>query len=288
VDNLCVPEQPTASILIPTRARPHYLDVTLGSVATQARAAGADLLVLSDGPDPATTAVAERHGARLVSLPSPRGLNAARNAGIAAASGELLVFIDDDVETPPGWLDALLGAARAAPEHEVFGGPIRPRLEGYRLPACGRESAPITTLELGASDRDVALVYGANMAIRRSAFARVGNFDETLAGRGDEEEWERRYTAQGGRIRYVARAGLVHRRARADATLRALARADYRLGRSARRNDVRKRQAPPLRAELRTLAGCMYHTFRRRCANGIVMAAHTAGRIREALAELHA
>lgn len=123
------------------------------------------------------------------------------------------------------------------------------------------------------------------MAIRRSALERVGRFDERLAGRGDEEEWERRCTAAGGRIRYLAKAGLVHRRTPADATLRMLARAAYGHGRAARRNDVRKGAAPTIRAELRTLAGCAWHTVRRRCANGVVMGAHTAGRLREALAE---
>lgn len=286
-DNLVVPGGPTASIVVPTRARPGYLDVTLASVVPQARAFGAEVVVVIDGVDPASAAVAARHAVRQVSLERPRGANAARNAGIGAARGDVLIFIDDDIEAPPGWLQALLSAARTAPDREVFGGPIRARLEGFRLRVCGRESAPITTLDLGPADRDAPLVWSANMAIRRSAFARVGTFDEQqdFAGRGDEEEWERRYTAAGGRIRYVAAAGLDHRRAGADAGLNALARADYRLGRSARRNDVRKRDAPPLRAELRTLAGCVYHTFRRRCANGVVMTAHTAGRIREALAE---
>ena len=57
------------------------------------------------------------------------------------------------------------------------------------------------------------------------------------------------------------------------------------LGRTARRNDVRTGRGPSLPAELRTLVGCVWHTGRRRCANGIVMAAHSLGRVRETLAE---
>ena len=93
------------------------------------------------------------------------------------------------------------------------------------------------------------------MAIRRSALERIGGFDETIQGRGEEEEWERRYKAAGGRVRYVAGAGVEHRRTAADATVRALSRAAYALGRTARRNDVRKGRGPTLPAELRTLAG---------------------------------
>lgn len=271
--------------MIPTGRRPAYLNVTLGTVLPQARNAGAEVLVVSDGTDPATEAVAARHGARFIALPEPTGLNAARNAGLAATSGDPVILIDDDVEAPPGWLAALLDGARDAPEHDVLGGPIHARLEGRSPRGCGREPLPITTLDYGAQDRDVPLVWGANMAIRRRALARVGGFDGTLSGVGDEEEWELRYAAAGGRIRYVAAARLVHRRTPADSRLRSLARAGYARGREARRNDVRKGVPAPLPAELRTLAGCAYHVLRRRCAVGVVVGAHAAGRVREALAE---
>ena len=85
-------------------------------------------------------------------------------------------------------------------------------------------------------------------------------------------------------MRYVAAASVVHRRDRADARLRPLCRAAYALGRTARHNDVRKHAAPPPWYELRVLAGCAWHTVRRRCAFGIAMGAHSAGRIHEMLA----
>ena len=276
--------EPSASVVIPTLAAPSYLEVTLGSVCPQARDAAAEVIVVSDGPDPATRAVAERHGARLVELPERRGLNAARNAGIEAAGSDLIVFIDQDIDAPAGWLEAILTGARENPECEVFAGPIRARLEGGPK-GCGREPPPITTLDAGPSDRDVPLAWGANMAIRRSAFERIGRFDESLHGRGNEDEWEYQYTAAGGRVRYLARAGLDHRRERDDSRLGVLTRAAYGQGREARRHDVRTGRTRPIRAELRVLAGCAWHTVRRRCAYGIVMGARVAGSMREALGE---
>ena len=83
----------------------------------------------------------------------------------------------------------------------------------------------------------------------------------------------------------MAAAGVDHRRAGADARIRGLARAGWHRGRHARRFDAAKGTPPALTAELRTLAGCVWHTGRYRCGNGIVMAATTAGRLREALAE---
>ncbi len=273
--------------MIPTRKRSDYLDVALGSIVPQANELGAEVLVVIDGKDPASVAVADRHGARPITLSTQRGLNAARNAGVTAAQGSLIVFVDDDVEAPPGWLHAVLDGAASAPDHDVFGGPIRARLEGGGPHGCGRERPPITTLELGGGDRDVPLVWGANLAIRSSAFDRLGGFDETVVGTGDEEDWLRRYREQGGRIRYLADAGLVHRRSAADARLGRLARAAFTRGRQARRYDARRGAAPPLRREFGTLAGCTWHTLRRRCALGIVSAAHTAGRLREALTPAH-
>jgi methyl coenzyme M reductase subunit D len=64
-----------------------------------------------------------------------------------------------------------------------------------------------------------------------------------------------------------------------------LARAAYGQGREIRHHDRRSGKVRSVPAELRTLAGCVWHTVRRRCAYGIVMGARTAGTLREALAE---
>ena len=245
-----MPAPPTATVVVPTRRRPQYLQVTLASVKQQVSEAGAGLLVVADGPDPATAEVARRFDAQLIELPEPRGANAARNAAIAAISTDVVVFIDDDVKAPPGWLAAILAGVRSAPDHDVFGGPIRARLEGGGPRACGREPAPITTLDLGPHDRDVRFVWSANMAVRTRAFERVGRFDETIFVRGDEEDWQRRYAAQGGRIRYLAAAGLVHRRTTADSTITKLTRSAFGHGRAARRYDTLKGTAPTMRQEV--------------------------------------
>src|SRR5687767_3316758 len=157
----------TASIIVPTRERAGYLDVALASIAPQAGAAGAELLVVDDGPSDATRETAERHGARYVAHGKSRGLNAARNSGIDAATGELLVFVDDDVAVRAGWLAALLEAhAAEGPDVGVLTGPIHARFEDHSLRSCGREGPPITSQELGPADRDVAHAWGANMTIR--------------------------------------------------------------------------------------------------------------------------
>ncbi|MEA2288722.1 MAG: hypothetical protein QOD55_719, partial [Solirubrobacteraceae bacterium] len=114
---------------------------------------------------------------------------------------------------------------------------------------------------------------------------RVGRFAEHLVNGGDEQEWQARWKALGGRVRYVAGAALDHRRAGDDARLRSLARAAFHRGRAARRFDALSGTAPPLRAELRVLAGSALHGPRFRCASGVTMTAHSLGRLKAALRE---
>jgi glycosyltransferase involved in cell wall biosynthesis len=295
---------PTASVVIPTRARPHYLEVALASIAPQAAEAQAEVLVVDDaGETAAARDLAARFGVRYLAHARPCGLNVARNTGVERSHGELVVFVDDDVRAAPGWLAALIDAAGAHPDTELFTGPIRARIEDHPLRSCGREQPPITTLDLGSSDTRTRYAWGANMAIRRTALERVGPFDVSIEHGGDEQEWQERLAARehpavagaliddasrrdraagDGVALYVAEAVIEHRRAGDDARLRALARVAYTRGRAARRFDARRGRAPSLRGELRTLTACAGHVVRRRCPAGLTMVAHSAGRVREA------
>ena len=279
----------TAAIIIPTRWRAGYLRVTLSSLAAQAHANGVPVIVVDDAdtPDPAVGSLAADAGARVVAGPA-RGINGARNAGIVAAGdAEWLLFLDDDVEVLPGWLPALLDAARAAEDDVGFlTGPIHARFEDHRLRSCGRERPPITTYDLGPADVDAPVAWGVNMAVRRTVLDLVGPFDERLVNGGDEEELQQRWRTAlpGGRIGYVAAAGVVHRRAGDDSRLRNLARAARARGQAARRFDVYRGEIRPLHRELRVLAGCVAHGPRHRCLNAIVLAAHALGRVDEARA----
>jgi GT2 family glycosyltransferase len=279
---------PAASIVIPTRDRLPYLEVTLASIASAAADAGVEILVIDDaGASTAARELVTRLGARYEPHPRPRGLNVARNSGVEHSTGELVIFLDDDIRAAKGWLGALLDAAAANPDVDVFAGPIRPSLEGPAPRSCGREPPPITSLDLGEQDGEARYAWGANMAIRRTALQRVGPFDESLEHGGDEQEWQDRLRAldPGARVMYVAGAAVEHRRAGEDARLRSLARAAHVRGRAARRFDSRRGVAPSLARELATLAGCIAHVARRRCPAALTMVAHSAGRLREGVRE---
>jgi len=276
-------DRPLISVVIPTRNRASYLEVALASIAAQQHPPAHEVIVVDDHSTDSTAALAARAGARLVTTPDPGGINPGRNAGVRSARAELVALVDDDVSAWPGWLRALAEGAARHPEALAFGGPIRAHLEGPAPRACGRERPPITALDLGSTDREAETLFGANLTLRRRAFNLAGAFDETIVGGGDEEEWLRRLHAAGGTTVYLADAGLDHRRTGADSRLRALMRGAYARGRQARAWDRRRGGDRGMAGEVRVLAGCGWHTVRRGCPQGLVMGAHSAGRLVETL-----
>ena len=277
--------KPLVTVVVPTANRASYLQVTLASLAAQDFDGAWETIVVDDGSADSTPEVIERFGVRSIRQPAPRGPNPARNAAFAAASpsSELIALVDDDVWVPPGWLSAMVAAAERHPGADVLGGQIRARFDGPAPRSCGREDPPITALDLGPQDRVVQLVWSANLTFRRSAFELAGPFPDDIPPGGDEEEWLHRLGRAGGTVVYVADAWLEHRRAGDDARLRSLMRSAYFRGRNVRSYDARRGIAPPLARELRVLAGCGWHTARRGCPQGLIMGAHSFGRLREAI-----
>ena len=198
----------SASIVICTRHRPDAIAQCLRSIRAEI-ASGRETIVVDNGPDAATEAAVRAHPRVRYVVEGRPGLSRARNCGIAAASGDVVVFIDDDVRPEPGWIDPLLRRfaepkvavvcglvlpesletdAQIAFQYELgFGGMgLLPRRFDGAFVASSRHSVPVWMI--GA---------GANMAIRRSTAAALGGFDERIGpgaagGCGDDSEfWHR-------------------------------------------------------------------------------------------------
>ncbi|MCG7421550.1 glycosyltransferase family 2 protein [Micrococcus sp. ACRRV] len=123
---------------------------------------------------------------RVVPAMGKAGANYARNMGIAAASGDLLLFCDADDVVSSGWVDAF---SRALADHGVAGGRATP------VDEAGRPVGP--DLELHEIFGGPPYPIGANMAIRRSVVAAVGGFDESFIGGHDEVDFAWRASAAG-------------------------------------------------------------------------------------------
>src|SRR5438045_645681 len=128
--NLPCVRKPAASVVVPTRDRAGYLEVTLASLADQDFAEPYEVIVVDDGSRDRTPEVVARAGVRSIVQNPSQGPNAARNAAVEAAAADLIAFVDDDVFAPREWLRALVEGARRHPAASALGGPIRARLEG--------------------------------------------------------------------------------------------------------------------------------------------------------------
>ena len=123
------PETPTVSIIIPTFRRPDRAVEAARSALAQATDASFEVVLVDN--DPAGSALASlraMNDPRIVILHEPRaGVANARNAGLRAARGGLIAFLDDDELAPSTWLAELLRVQRAHAADVVFG-PVRTRL----------------------------------------------------------------------------------------------------------------------------------------------------------------
>ncbi len=123
----------TVSIVIPTYRRGPSLLRALASCTAQRPAPEAEIVVVDNCPHGSAREAVEAFAAqaplpvRYAHEPSP-GVAAARNTGVALARGTFVVFLDDDEEASPQWLDGLLRTQQALEADVVFG-PVLARAE---------------------------------------------------------------------------------------------------------------------------------------------------------------
>jgi glycosyltransferase involved in cell wall biosynthesis len=184
--------------VIATKDRAALLDAALTSLHAQVDAPPFEIVVVDNGSTDATKAVAERHGAHYVYVAEPnRGK--ARNAGIARASGDVIVFVDDDVVTSPRFL----ASHAKAHDSEIFplavSGPI------INVPAPDLQPVPTP------ANVSRAFFVTCNVSVRRASLEAVGGFDEAFDLYGWEDtELGARLREHGVRRRFVWDAYLWH------------------------------------------------------------------------------
>src|SRR5690349_21282427 len=109
-----MPETPLVSAVIPTHNRPEVVIRAVRSVLGQSYA-GLDIIVVIDGPDPATSAALgsiNDERLRVITLPRSVGGSEARNSGVQNARGEWIAFLDDDDEWLPAKIETQMSLAQ--------------------------------------------------------------------------------------------------------------------------------------------------------------------------------
>ena len=210
------------TVIIPTKNRAAKLAATLECLCRQALdAQHFEIVVVDNGSSDQTEEALGKFVNRfpfwkVVREPTP-GAAAARNRGFEVSSGEIILFLDDDILADPWLLEEHLKF------HDQFAGVAVLGTIRYQWDTQNGKISPLVQLFIEHPEflqsfdfRDPTNVpflhfYTGNLSIPRSLFARVGGFDESFSFYGFEDiDFGYRLTQLGHRIVHNPRASAVH------------------------------------------------------------------------------
>jgi glycosyltransferase involved in cell wall biosynthesis len=180
------------SVVVPTRDRWPLLSTSALPSALRQEDVAVEVVVVDDGStDGTAAALAELPDARVRVLVNerPRGVSAARNAGIEAARGEWVAFLDDDDLWSPRKLRTQLDAAERAGASFAYAAVAV--LDGGREVSDILQPPSAETLLSSLLARNTIPAGSSNVVVRAELLRRVGGFDEELAYVADWDLWLR-------------------------------------------------------------------------------------------------
>jgi GT2 family glycosyltransferase len=167
-----------------------------------------EVIVVNDGSRDATGEIAQRHPFCRVIDRDHAGLSAARNAALAAATGDIVAYTDADVRVDPDWLTFLVQPFATAGV-VAAGGLSLPPLDSPWMAHCVAR-APGGPTHVLLDDRTAEHVPGCNLAVRRDALRAIGGFNPIYLRAGDDVDVCWRLQNAGGRIEFVPAALVWH------------------------------------------------------------------------------
>ena len=161
------------SYIVPAHNEEALLGRTLSAIHQSVRASREpyEIVVVNDASTDRTVEIALEQGARAISV-NHRQIAATRNAGAAAAVGEILIFVDADTTVTERALSAAIGALRQG----AVGGGAVVRFDAGRLPFYAR----VLEFLLPPVLRVLQLAPGCFLFCTRQAYLAAGRFDEAL------------------------------------------------------------------------------------------------------------
>lgn len=180
---------PLVSVIVPTYNRAWIVAQAIDSVLDQAYA-NLELIVVDDGSTDATDSLLSDYNDRVIVVRQVnQGVSAARNAGIRAASGDLITLLDSDDSWLPGKVSAQVGFFNTHPQalicqtNEIW---IR---NGIRVnPGRRHRKSAGMIFEQSLA---LCLVSPSAVMMKKSLLEEVGLFDESLPACEDYDLWLR-------------------------------------------------------------------------------------------------
>ncbi|MBH45182.1 MAG: hypothetical protein CMC93_01020 [Flavobacteriaceae bacterium] len=194
-------EKTIFSVIVPTFQRPQDLNLCLRSLTNEnQKGAPSYQVIVSDDSE-------NNDGKELVDKYFP-GFNwqvgkkigpaGNRNAGVANASGEWIVFIDDDCIADPGYLAAYFSAINQNPTNSIFEGRIYPD----RPRRSWAEGCP--------ANEKGGLFWTSNLCVKKAVFENLGGLDEQFEVAYEDVDFARRFELAGFSSSFVPDASVCH------------------------------------------------------------------------------
>ncbi len=220
--------EPTATVIVPFRDEPRLLRTCIESIdATHERRRFDFVLVDNDSVQPETLTLVERLARRddVTVLRDDRPFNwsALNNTAAKVATGDVLIFLNNDIEArDAGAIDVLsaqavrpgigaVGARLVYPDGRLQHCGVVIGLGGAAgHPLAGLDADQPGYLNMAISTRECAAVTGACLATRRAVFESLGGFDEALGVDLSDVDFCLRAQRAGMRVLYEGTAELVH------------------------------------------------------------------------------
>ena len=208
-------DTPLVSVIVAARNSESTLPACLQSLSAQDYPR-VEVIVVDDGSEDGTAAIAEASGARVVRTP-PVGASVARNLGIERARGEIVAFTDGDCVADTGWVRALTGALEISGATGVGGRQVNVFPPAQLALRDGFEAffraASIVSDYTRGDDRPRQVRHNASCcsAYRVSAIREVNGFTPGLWP-GEDVDLDLRLAARGGTFYYVPSAVVHHHR----------------------------------------------------------------------------
>ena len=197
------------SVIIPTRNRAKLLAKTLMSIEQQTMLKEEfEVIVIDNGSTDETPKVlaefSDRMNVQSIFEPQP-GLHVGRHSGLFAAKANELVFIDDDIEAFPIWLQTISNVFLSDKKIALVGGK---NLPNYETPppfwilelwnkgnSYGNVLEDLSVLDFGDNEREISpyYVFGCNFSVRKEIILKAGGFHpdgfpfDKIRYRGDGE-----------------------------------------------------------------------------------------------------
>lgn len=204
------------SIIIPTLNRDETLLSVLRYLIDSKCRAQFEIIVIdqSDNPKPSTTKYITNNKASIkYKKVGFKNANKARNLGASLSRFDILLFIDDDIEPLPGFLEAHINGYHCTSVIGVTGPSPHPGRGLRSLNDVINEPIAVWQTRFDVNfDHQVAWALGCNLSFRRPLFFKIGGFDESFTGSsiGDDVDICFRATRDGGKIAYASKAHVIH------------------------------------------------------------------------------